>query len=311
MKIKKKIIFSLFIILFFYQNVVFSFENKIIYKLNDEIITTLDLKNEMNYLLALNPRLNELKKDEIVEISKRSVVKEKIKEIEINKISGIRSPEQNYLESLLAGIYSNIGIKNLPDFRNYLYDKNISYEYVLEKIKIEALWNELIVNKYASRIKINKNNLRQQILSKENTTTKNYLMSEILFQVNESGNVNSKYKEINDEIKKQGFENAALKYSISQTSSTGGKLDWINENSLNKNIVDKLVNLKINEHTQPIVIPGGFLILKINKIKTEKKEIDIEKELKKMIRSLKNYQFNQFSNIHFNKIKNNIVINEI
>ena len=311
MKIKKKIIFSLFIILFFYQNVVFSFENKIIYKLNDEIITTLDLKNEMNYLLALNPRLNELKKDEIVEISKRSVVKEKIKEIEINKISGIRSPEQNYLESLLAGIYSNIGIKNLSDFRNYLYDKNISYEYVLEKIKIEALWNELIVNKYASRIKINKNNLRQQILSKENTTTKNYLMSEILFQVNESGNVNSKYKEINDEIKKQGFENAALKYSISQTSSTGGKLDWINENSLNKNIVDKLVNLKINEHTQPIVIPGGFLILKINKIKTEKKEIDIEKELKKMIRSLKNYQFNQFSNIHFNKIKNNIAINEI
>ena len=311
MKIKKKIIFSLFIILFFYQNVVFSFENKIIYKLNDEIITTLDLKNEMNYLLALNPRLNELKKDEIVEISKRSVVKEKIKEIEINKISGIRSPEQNYLESLLAGIYSNIGIKNLSDFRNYLYDKNISYEYVLEKIKIEALWNELIVNKYASRIKINKNNLRQQILSKENTTTKNYLMSEILFQVNESGDVNSKYKEINDEIKKQGFENAALKYSISQTSSTGGKLDWINENSLNKNIIDKLVNLKINEHTQPIVIPGGFLILKINKIKTEKKEIDIEKELKKMIRSLKNYQFNQFSNIHFNKIKNNIAINEI
>ena len=311
MKIKKKIIFSLFIILFFYQNVVFSFENKIIYKLNDEIITTLDLKNEMNYLLALNPKLNELKKDEIVEISKRSVVKEKIKEIEINKISGIRSPEQNYLESLLAGIYSNIGIKNLSDFRNYLYDKNISYEYVLEKIKIEALWNELIVNKYASRIKINKNNLRQQILSKENTTTKNYLMSEILFQVNESGDVNSKYKEINDEIKKQGFENAALKYSISQTSSTGGKLDWINENSLNKNIIDKLVNLKINEHTQPIVIPGGFLILKINKIKTEKKEIDIEKELKKMIRSLKNYQFNQFSNIHFNKIKNNIAINEI
>ena len=311
MKIKKKIIFSLFIILFFYQNVVFSFENKIIYKLNDEIITTLDLKNEMNYLLALNPRLNELKKDEIVEISKRSVVKEKIKEIEINKISRIRSPEQNYLESLLAGIYSNIGIKNLSDFRNYLYDKNISYEYVLEKIKIEALWNELIVNKYASRIKINKNNLRQQILSKENTTTKNYLMSEILFQVNESGDVNSKYKEINDEIKKQGFENAALKYSISQTSSTGGKLDWINENSLNKNIIDKLVNLKINEHTQPIVIPGGFLILKINKIKTEKKEIDIEKELKKMIRSLKNYQFNQFSNIHFNKIKNNIAINEI
>ena len=88
-------------------------------------------------------------------------------------------------------------------------------------------------------------------------------------------------------------------------------MDWINENSLNKNIIDKLVNLKINEHTQPIVIPGGFLILKINKIKTEKKEIDIEKELKKMIRSLKNYQFNQFSNIYFNKIKNNIAINEI
>ena len=135
MKIKKKIIFSLFIILFFYQNVVFSFENKIIYKLNDEIITTLDLKNEMNYLLALNPRLNELKKDEIVEISKRSVVKEKIKEIELDKLQGTNNIPEDYLEKLLINIYSNIGISNINDFKNYIKTKTLLTNMFWKKLK--------------------------------------------------------------------------------------------------------------------------------------------------------------------------------
>ena len=88
-------------------------------------------------------------------------------------------------------------------------------------------------------------------------------------------------------------------------------MDWIEETSLNEKI-RKIVNThNINEFTDPITLPGGFLILKINDIKISKSKNNIEQELKKLIRTTKNYQLNQFSKIYFNKIKEDMEINEI
>lgn len=306
----KVIYFTIFFCLFL-NNLSQGFENKIKYKINNEIITSLDIEFEKRYLVALNPGLNKFDPKEIVKISERSIINEKIKEQEIEKYFKEKKIPKLYLEKLLKDIYFKLDLKNLNEFKIYLENKNVIYQNVVKKITIEALWNEIILSKFSSKIKIDENAIKDEINKNRDKKQKSYLMSEIFFELNENEKLDQKFNEIKTTIQKNSFENAALKFSISETYSTGGKLDWINENSLNKNIIDKLVNLKINEHTQPIVIPGGFLILKINKIKTEKKEIDIEKELKKMIRSLKNYQFNQFSNIHFNKIKNNIAINEI
>ena len=74
-------------------------------------------------------------------------------------------------------------------------------------------------------------------------------------------------------INNKGFDFAVLKYSISPTSKLGGKLDWINENSLNKSIRAAINGLKINDFTKPINVPGGFLILQINDIKNTKIKI--------------------------------------
>ena len=116
-----------------------------------------------------------------------------------------------------------------------------------------------------------------------------------------------KGKIIND----KGFDFAALKYSESPTSNLGGKLDWINENSLNKNIIEEIKNLKINDFTKPINIPGGFLILQINDVKSTKIELDIDKELKKLENYEKNNQLNQYSKIYFNKVKKDLEISEL
>ena len=135
-------------------------------------------------------------------------------------------------------------------------------------------------------------------------------MSEILFEVSENEVFDKKYKKISNSIEKIGFSNTALKFSISETATLGGKLNWINENSLNKSIRTTLNARKINEITDPITVPGGFLILKIKKIKIQKIKRDIEAELKKLINSNRNSQLNQFSKMYFNKIKENIKINE-
>lgn len=306
-----KFLFLLFLIFFLFKNYTNADENKILFRVNNEIITSFDIDNEIRYLLALNPNLNNLNQKDIIQISKNSILKEKIKKLEIDKLIEDKTLPNDYLEQLLKNIYLKIGMININEFKQYLETKNIPYQNVLNKITIEALWNEIIISKYSSKIKIDRDELRKEIEKNKNKDSKSYLMSEIFFEINENEDLNIKYKEIKNTINQNGFNNAALKYSISQTSNIGGKLNWIDQNSINKKIRDKLKDLKINEHTDPIRVAGGFLILQINEIKVTKSEINMEKELKKMIRSITNDQLNQFSKIYFNKVKKNIIIDEI
>jgi parvulin-like peptidyl-prolyl isomerase len=125
---------------------------------------------------------------------------------------------------------------------------------------------------------------------KNNKFSKSYLLSEISFEVSNLNDLDRKYKEISDVINNKGFDFAALKYSVSATSNFGGKLDWINENSLNKQIKDEIKNLKIDDFTKPINVSSGFLILKINDIKSTQIEVNIEDELKKLTNFEKNNQ---------------------
>ena len=310
-KLKFKNIY--FIILFFFllSENLSSLENKIIFKINNEIITYIDVENEKNYLIALNPNLKKLKYNEIIEVTKISVVREKIKRIEIsNRFKNANIP-QPLLEQLLENIYKNLGLNNLEDFKKYLEINGVNYFSVLKKIETEALWNELIYSIYSKNVKIDEEKLKEDILKSNEKKIKSYLMSEIFFEVSKSEKIKTKYQEIVNSINNNGFENTALKYSISATSNMGGKLDWINENSLNIKIRDVLAKKEINEFTKPIVVPGGFLILKINDIKTQKSEINLNTELKKLIQITRNNQLNQYSKIYFNKVKENMEINEI
>jgi len=286
-------------------------ENKIIIKINDEIITSLDLEEEIKYLKALNPGLNKLNNKEIIEISKKSILRENIKQIEIFKNFENPKVPLEILDQLVKNIYSKIGINNLEDFKNYLNSNQIDYRKVLNKIEIEALWNELIFLKYSEKIKIDKNKLREEVKKNIYRENKSYLMSEIIFEVSQTETAKNKYRKIRDAIADKGFENAALIYSISETANIGGKLNWINESSLNDTIRNILKSKKTNEFTEPITIPGGFLILQINEIKYTKSERNIDEELEKLINIKKNNQLNQFSKIYFNRVKEDMSINEI
>jgi len=307
---KKKILIYFALIFFVLINSSNSLENKILIKIENQIITSLDVDNEYKYLVALNPKIKNSEKNYILQIAKRSVLKEKIKKIEIKKNFNNPKIPQKFLEQILQNIYSKIGFTNIEDFKNYLITNKIDFEKVKNKLEIEALWNELILIKFSSKVKINEKAIRERIKD-NNVFLKSYLLSEISFEVSSLQELNKKFQEINKVINDKGFEVAALKYSISPTSNLGGKLDWINENSLNKNIRLALNNLKINDYTKPINTPGGFLILKINDIKNTKIEIDIDNEFKKIENYEKNNQLNQYSKIYFNKIKKDLEISEL
>ena len=306
-----KIFFKLVLILLIFNSNTFSIENKILFKIENRIITSLDIENEYKYLIALNPNLKSSNKSDIITLSRRSIIQEKIKEIGIeNNFKNPKIPPE-YIQQILKNVYSKIGIDNLDKFKEYLKKNNINFEDVRNKLEIEALWNQLIFIKFSSKVKVDEKKLKTKIQDRNNKFLRSYLMSEISFEITNLKDLNNEYVEITETIKNKSFEFAALKYSLSPTSSLGGKLGWIAENSLNKNILKSIQNLKINSITKPIVVPGGFLILQINDIKNEKVEIDLKKELAKLINFEKNNQLNQYSKIYFNKIKKNLEINEL
>jgi peptidyl-prolyl cis-trans isomerase SurA len=261
-------------------------------------------------LIALNPNLKNSEKEDIFQLSKRSIINERIKKIEIEKNFNNPQIPEKFLDRILQNVYLKIGIKNINDFKKYLALNDIDFENVKNKLEIEALWNELILIKFSSKVNINEKNLRKKI-QQNNKFSKSYLLSEISFEVSNLNDLDSKYTEISDAINNKGFDFAALKYSVSATSKVGGKLDWINENSLNKQIKNEIKNLRINDFTKPINVSSGFLILKINDIKNTQIEVDLEVELKKLTNFEKNNQLNQYSKIYFNKVKKNLQIDEL
>jgi len=306
----KRILLFLGFIFFIFNSNSNSLENKILIKIENQIITSLDVNNEYKYLVALNPSLKNYKKDDILALSKRSILQEKIKKIEIEKnFNNLKIPK-GFTDQILQNVYSKIGFNNLKDFKNYLINNNIDFENVKNKLTIEALWNELILIKFLSKVKINEKELRKKIKNNDKYL-KSYLLSEISFEVSNLSELDKKFQEISEIINDKGFDYAALRYSVSPTSNLGGKLDWINENSLNENIIKAIKNLNINDFTKPINIPGGFLILQVNDVKNTKIDLDIEKELKKLENYEKNNQLNQYSKIYFNKVKKDLKISEL
>ena len=305
-----------FILIYFISNFLiyssnsFSIENKILVKIENQIITSLDVNNEFKYLITLNPTLKNSKKEDVIKLSKKSIINEKIKNIEVKKnFKNPKLPEE-FFDRILQNVYLKLGIENKNDFKKYLAINDIDFENVKKKLEIEALWNELILIKFSSKVKINEKNLRKRI-NENKKFLKSYLLSEIFFEVSNLKNLNHKFSEISNTINNEGFDFAALKYSVSETSNFGGKLDWINENSLNKQIKDEIKDLKINDFTKPINVSGGFLILKLNDIKSIQIKVNAEDELKKLISFEKNNQLNQYSKIYFNKIKKNLQIYEL
>ena len=303
-----KIYLSILLVCFILNNAK-SIESKIIYNIENEVITNIDIKNEFKYLIALNNSLKELDKEKLLNISNQSIIREKIKKIEILKNFKEILLNEDYYELLLKNIYTRLNLKSISEFDIYLKDYDLKIEDIKTKITIDVLWNELIVKKYNSKIVIDEAKIKKKILKNSKIKSKEYELAEIIFEVTSKDEIEKKYNQIVESINDIGFENSAATYSFSESAKIGGDIGWINENSLNNNIRKNISNLKVGEFTKPIILSNGILILKLINIKNSETTIDIENELKKAINYERNRQLNQYSKIYYNKIKKNLDFN--
>ena len=304
-------------ILFLFLLLIISFKSStaenfyIVYKVNNEIITNSDIEKEYRYLVSLNNQLKNLEKQKIIELSKESALREKIKKIELIKYFDLKTINidiDNYLENF----YRNLSIKNKKEFEEYLQSNNISLNYVQKKIEIEILWNQLIYDRYIGQINIDTNQLKEKVKKLISTKKqKKYSLSEILFDIENNSNFEKKLENINQSISEIGFKNTANIYSISDSSKFGGKIGWIEEQKLSTKILEQLKALEVGQYTSPVQVGSSFLILKIEEIKYENAIINEDEELNKMIQFETSKQLDQFSKIFYGKIKINSFINEL
>ena len=290
-------------------NNVKAIESKIIHNIGNEIITSIDIKREFKYLVALNNSLKELSNEKILNISNESIIREKIKKIEILKNFKEIKLDDDYYNVLLKNIYSRLNIGSINEFELYLKDYDLTINDIKTKITIDALWNELIIQKYKAQISINETEIRKEIIKNSKVQSKKYQLSEIIFEVTSKNEIQSKYNEVIKSINEIGFENSAATYSFSESSKVGGDIGWINENSLNDNIKANINSLQVGEITKPIILSNGILVLKLINTKNSENTIDIENEFKKAINYERNRQLDQYSKIYYNKIKKNLDFN--
>ena len=285
---------------------------EIVVKIQDEIITNLDIENEKKYLFFLNPQLEQLNTSRLSNIARDSLITEIIKKKELEKFFDLKK-QNNFSDSIVLKFIKSKNISSKSEFIKILKRKDLNYETIKNKIYIETLWNQLIYDKYEKNIKIDEEKLKQNIINQFNNKNKKYEynLSEIFFSDPTNNSLDETVLKITNSIKEIGFENSANIFSISNTSKNGGIIGWVNELQISEILKNRISKLNINEISKPIKVRNGYLLIKLNDKREFKQKINIDKEFDELIIKEKNKQLNAFSIIFYKRLKKNIQINEL
>ena len=308
---KKFKVYLIFFLCLVYQNTLAS-KIEIKLKVDNEIITNQDIVDEANYLISMNKSLNQISKKDIYKISIQSLIKEKIKYLEVIKYYDVNSENEKLNELVLSNLLSQYRVNNKQDLEKLFSKLKLNMDEVNTKIKIEVFWKKLIFDKYISKVSINKTKLKEKVTSQSNSNySEEFFLREILFELNNNKNVNDEYLKIKENINNNTFATAASIFSISDTSLQGGEIGWIRKSQLSEKLINYVVNLEIGEISKPIQLGNKYLILKLEDKRKKQIKIDINKELEIIVQKETDRQLNQYSANYFNKIKKNIYINEL
>ena len=300
---KNKISIIFFFLIFFLNGILNAkIENKIIAKVGSEVITSFEIKNKILRTLILNnSNINQENIDKLKEQVLDNLINIKLKENELKKINV--EIGTNRINEYLSKISSN----DIAKLKNLFIQNNVSFELFIDELKTEFRWQKFIYQKYSKKIEVNENSLNDEIetLLKDQLEVKEVNLSEIQLLNNQNINNKEFIQNIFDEIKQNGFENTALKFSVSSSSSEKGSLGWINIKTLSKSIYDLVSNMSPGDISEPIIQSNNILLIKLNKErKVSRTDLDKDEMKKRLIKQKENELFNLYSISHLSIIKN-------
>ena len=294
------------LLILFLNNNLYGFNSKIIVKVEDEIITNYDLKNKILITLILaNQEINQQNIDELKKAVLDQLINLKLKKIELLKYK--IKKDEGRINSYLKSISGN----NIQNFKNKFFENNLDFELFLDEVDTEIRWQQLIYTLYGKKIDINEATIDVEVekIIKERSNVEEFE----LYEIEISSNLDVPEKQIIEDILKKintiGFENSALNFSTSTTSSQKGYLGWINGKTLSKEIYLILSKMKIGQVSKPIKKQNNILFLKLNNKRTIKPEqLEIKKLKSDIIEKKKAGLFNLYSQSRLSKLKNNSFI---
>ena len=306
MKIKFITTSFILIFLFFYNSANAKFQNNIIVKIENEIITNFEIKNKILSTLVLsNQEINQKNINNIKSKALDSLTQLTLKKIELSKYN--ISDDLNQINRYLNSISSN----DINSLKLKFEKNNVEFDLFIEEIKTEFKWQKFIYEVYSKKINIDGVSLDGEVkkILKDKVDMTEYRISEIEVERKLSQPSKDIILDIQKKIDQLGFETTALNYSVATSSSNKGDLGWINTKSLSNKIFNILSKMNINDVSSPIEKQNVIIFLKLtDKRKTKAENIDINELKKKLISQKKNELFNLYSRSHLSKLKNKSLI---
>ena len=274
----------------------------------NKAITRSDIVNKIKSILILNNMTySDENRNELQQMAVQSVIKQTIKQIEINKNDFLEFNQQD-LNNELNRIASKIGM-NVEALKKICISNGLDFSIIENQIKTDLLWNSLIFYFYRNRISVNLNEIDEQLKLYQNKKEfDEYLISEIIIKPVEKNKLESKIEKLKKEIEIEGFEKVAMRLSISQTAIKGGDLGWLSENRISKNFKSIIFNTSVGNLSKPILLKDGILIFKVRDKRKIEEKINLEELKNEIVNNEKTKQLNMYSKTHYDNLKRSIAI---
>lgn len=300
---KKKILIVFLLYILIPQSfLIAKINNKIVIKVENQIITSYEIKNKI--LTALILADSEINQENINKLKKQaadSLIQLKLKKIELKKY-GVKKNDE-HVKDYLNSISSN----NIESLKNKLLNNNLDYKLFLDEVETQTMWQQFIYKFYSKKIMVDENVIEQELTEyiSNNSKIKEYLISEIEILIDEDDKDNKKISDIEQQIKNQGFEKTALKFSISSSATNRGNLGWIEEKSLSDKIRSTVKKIDVGNVSGPIKGQNTILFLKVKDVRySNAKDINISDLKNRFINRKKNELVELYSISHLSRIRN-------
>ena len=303
----RKSFFLIIVSIFFLFKYSFAeIENKIIIKVQNQIITNFEVKNKILSTLVINgEEINQFNIDKLKKISINSLIDQKLMKIELQKYN--IQTDQTQLNQYLESISSN----NIVLLKKKFIENSLDFDLFINDLETQLNWQKFIFSTYSKKINIDEKMIEtelEKILSNQKKIVE-FNLSEIVINL---GNEKYNYETISNikkEIREKNFDAAVNLYSISASRNNKGNIGWISEKALSKEIYYAVILLKVGEITQAIKKQDTILFLKLNeKRNLNSNEIDKKKLKEIIINQKKNELFNLYSRSYLSKLKNDNLI---
>ena len=274
----------------------------------NKVITRSDIVNEIKIvLISTGQTFTEEKLKVLQTVAVKALIERNIKKLEISKYKNLPFNQEDLYDEINKLAQSiNVDIDTL---QNTLISNGVRYETLTDLYKTELLWNTLIFQLYKNNMTVNKEEVEEQLASVQNKKEiLEYLISEIVIAHINKTDRDAEIEKIKSSIKKDGFENVAMKLSISESSLDGGNIGWISENALPKDLKSAIEGIQIGEVSDAIILQEGILFFKLRDKRKVENIIDLEIIKNQIIKREKLKILNMHSLSHYDKLRRTITI---